>query len=285
MSSFFVDDFINLLIVDISRDDYDRICRKSEGIIYVELELILQHGVSLEQRIRALELAVKNEFGGGVRLLVNHGTSSPDILTNVLIHTSITGNTKILKFLCDNGANLQVHAKYLLNEGAYLGHLSFVKYLLDHNGKSYLNDVQSPPLIMAVERDHLPMVKLLYKRGANLSICNSGALLLSAKNDCMGIVTYLLRKKININTYNPIGSNEEKKFGISALINSCGAGNLAMSKYLLNNGADCYICDQMALAKSITNNHIKITKLLLKHGSDPNSIFIHNDVINEVSLS
>ena len=283
MSNSTVIDFIRLLTVEIDLDDYNRICHKSCGDFYIGIELILQNGVSIEHRVQALEFAVKHGWIDCVKLLMEYNTDDPSILTQALAHTGISANTKILKLLYKNGADLQQHVPHLLTGGVHSGNTSFVKYLLDHIDLDYLNNLEYAPLLMATKRDNLSMIKLLYKNGADLNICNNAVLLLSAKNNCMRIVKYLLKKKININSYNLIGSDEEIKFGSNALVNSCSQGHFTMSKLLLKNGADYHICDYLALAKSICHNHLNIIKLLLKYGSDPNSIFTHTNVIEYLS--
>ena len=283
MDNFFIDDFINLLIVDMDPNDYANICKKCADDIYLEIKLILQMGISFERRVLALEFAIENEWIGCIKLLMKYDTSDPMILTALLPLTLPGGNVRILKLLYKNGANLGQYADHLLAEGAHFGHISFVEYLLERIDPSHLNNAFNPPILMAIKPGNLSMVKLLWKNGADLNVRNGASLLLSARYGCIDIVSFLLKNKVNINTSNLIGSKYEKKYGPSALINSCLGDNLSMCKYLLKNGADYHKHNQMALAKSIIRNNIKVVELLLKYGADPNTLFLHADTIQSIS--
>jgi ankyrin repeat protein len=289
MSLFVVSHFIKLLTVDISPNTYKKICNEtSDGDLRLRLTMILQEDISLEQRVKALKFAIENKWTEAVALVIENGMVDPDILTNILVETNAGGNFKILKLLHQNGASLDTpHAPILLAKGADSGWAPFVSYLLDHVDSKYLDQLPPsvspyPLLVIASKNNHLDVVKILCKRGAKLSGCNSGALLIGSLHNSLEVVNYLLKKNINVNACNKIGSALANQFGLSALANSSMSGHYEITKLLLKKNADPNIYDQMSLAQSILHNHPKIVKLLLGFGSDPNAIYEHPSVIEYI---
>ncbi|WP_341815542.1 MULTISPECIES: ankyrin repeat domain-containing protein [unclassified Wolbachia] len=91
-------------------------------------------------------------------------------------HATLSGNLKILRFLCKNGAdvNTTISNRYLstpLHIAARHNRLEIAKFLLDScaniNAKNYQG---CTPLYLASNDCHLNMVKLLLCRGADASI-------------------------------------------------------------------------------------------------------------------
>jgi hypothetical protein len=282
-------DFINLLVVDMSDDIYKQIYNNTKGEdLDFLVEMILRSGIALEHRINALKFAIKYEWMGAIELIISYDTNDSGVLTNILLETNAGGNALILKLLHQNGADLKLCGPHLLVKSAKSGWESFMAYLLDNLEEDYLDvfPIASSPyplILIATKENNLNIIKVLYKRGANLGIHNNAILLLGARHNYIEIVTHLLKKGLDINSYNEPETSNAKEFGISALINSCASGHYEMTKLLLKKKADINICDQKALIQSITHHHPKITKLLLKNGSDPNIIYEYPAIIERLS--
>ncbi|MFT4313617.1 MAG: ankyrin repeat domain-containing protein [Wolbachia pipientis] len=89
-------------------------------------------------------------------------------------HATLLGNSKILEFLCNSGADVNTTNRYLstpLHIAARRDKLEIAKFLLDRGANVNATNYQGfTPLYLASDDCHLDMVKLLLCRGADASI-------------------------------------------------------------------------------------------------------------------
>jgi len=88
-----------------------------------------------------------------------------ETINQLLISACEKGNLKVIKFLIEEGANVNVERRRALIISVRLGNLKIVKYLVK-NGADFHADNEKA-LITAIKENHLEIVKYLIDQGAN----------------------------------------------------------------------------------------------------------------------
>ena len=144
---------------------------------------------------------------------------------NVLYSASRHGHLPLVKYLVENGADINSEDGLALLEAAEYGHLPVVKYLVE-NGV-YINAEDGDALSLAAEKGNLPIVKYLVENGGDIHAQNNQALRLAAEKRHLEIVKYLVENGANIHAEND-----------QALILASKKGYLEIVQYLVENGAN-----------------------------------------------
>ncbi|BCS82640.1 ankyrin repeat protein [Cotonvirus japonicus] len=258
--------------------------------------------------ITALMLASKyastNSTLKTVKLLLDYGadiTIQDDILNTALMYACLNSKSKngieTVKLLLDNGADIEsknidgrnplVFALININSTSSI---DCVKLLLDYGAN--INSqckINWTPLMYAcsyISENNIEVIKLLLERGANVklqNIYNQTCLMIACKytkQNKSKIVELLLNEYNNVET--------TTRFGYTALMYVCkckyfNSTNiteiLETIELLLNRGANVNAQNKyeqtplyLAWKFSESNNVREIFELLLKRGSDPNTI-------------
>jgi hypothetical protein len=119
-----------------------------------------------QQMMKAIEYdllpIVKHLLEGGIDLKKNVGGGTPAgkrFVSKCVEH----GRTDILKYLLDNGCEME-HEDYLLGEAIQKGHYEIAKFLVDEYDATVNDQEGDAYLQMAVDRDNMDMVKLVYDK-------------------------------------------------------------------------------------------------------------------------
>ena len=133
-----------------------------------------------------------------------------------------------------NSANKNGMAALLM--ASYRGHLKIVKYLIDNGANINSENDDIPALLMASYRGHLEIVKYLVGKGADVNIKDQNgttALINASGQGHIEIVKYLVGKGADVHTKNIEGK--------TALLWASDNGNLDIVEYLVENGANINI--------------------------------------------
>ena len=172
---------------------------------------------------------------------ISSDTISKEQLDFQLVVTSSQGDASTVLYLLGKGANVNATA-----------------------------DNKVSALMYAAQNGHLLVVKTLVANGADVNYFpnyNNSAISSAVINNQFEIAEYLIRKGAKVND-----TNYRK---ITPLMFSAAYGNVAITKLLLSSKADISLKDVFgndALIMSVLYNHQEISEILLKAGSNPNTV-------------
>lgn len=102
----------------------------------------------------------------------------------------INGNLDLVKFMVENGADIQENKNYPIQFAIAHRHLEIVKYLIE-KGANVLND-DNLALRRASSNGHLEVVKLLIEHGADVKTCDNYSIERASKNGHLEVVKILI---------------------------------------------------------------------------------------------
>ncbi len=122
---------------------------------------------------------------------------------------------------------------------------------LEYLARKNVTNIQyndSDGLTYAATRGHLPIVKYLTERGADINYLDDFALMQASANGDLQLVKYLVEH----------GANNKSQ----ALIEASYRGHFPVVKYLVEHGAEVHYKDDEALHEARQNNHVEVVKYL-----------------------
>lgn len=103
----------------------------------------------------------------------------------------------IVKLLINNGANIRSHNNYILRDSCRHGETSLVRFILE-KCQDLKGDELKVPIIEAVYRGHLDIIKLLLDRKAPLDCIETDVFINNVKYNKIEVVKFLLEKGLII---------------------------------------------------------------------------------------
>ena len=206
-----------------------------------------------------------------------------------LIYASCNGTLDIVKYLCENGANLNLVDKEYNNSALMfaIGHNNeeVAKYLIEKGADITVKNTNGDtPLHFACIKGNLNLVKLLHEKGCDLNEFNkehNNPIIFSVGNNCIDIVEYLINNNVNLNVIDGekisllhmcIGVNldfiEDKN-------NILRNRKLKIMKMILDKDTSMidYWCPKdyyTPLLSATMLNRVEFIKMLLEYGANPN---------------
>ena len=123
-----------------------------------------------------------------VKYVVENGADINYRDNEALRFASENGHLPIVKYLVENGADITADDNEPIKASSENGYLSVVKYLVLH-GADIIHD--NSPLRLASLNGHLPIVKYLVENGADITARDNIALIEASKNGHLQVVEYL----------------------------------------------------------------------------------------------
>ncbi|PVZ98621.1 hypothetical protein BB558_005371 [Smittium angustum] len=191
------------------------------------------------------------------------------------------GNIKFIKFLADNGADIDLcfgkplksaiennhleAAKYLVERGANTEGFDNLEFLSQLSTNSDSFDKKSFNIYSkndftvqgASSNGYLDIVKNLVENGADIHQNNEVALKEASENGYLDIVKYLVENGANIH------ADQEWALGMASK-----SGYLDVVKYLVEKGAKVQARENLALGIACINERLDIVKYLIENGAD-----------------
>ena len=200
-----------------------------------------------------------------VRFLVDNKVE--DGISIALIWAAARGHLEVARFLIDNGATLGLHGA-VWKEDAFWPETGYTA------------------LMLAVEAGHLEMVRLLIERGADIHIhreetlaietpygdiyfrqeTGQRALTLAINRGHIEVLRLLLEHWIS-----EYGADARDDRGRTALMYAAAAGDLEMTRHLIENGAPVNAqtpVDTTALMFASAEGHVEVVRFLVGNGAD-----------------
>ena len=217
----------------------------------------------------ALRSATRRNHNLVVRLLLDpvHGlkTSGADY-ENAIMDAAYAGHTGMVRLLLERGSftnQLELQYEVFWSACRY-GHIHLVQTMLDEGLD--VNATQlggSRALESAAYYGHASIVSLLFKNGADLNYDGNEwhAIHAAASNGHQEIVQILLDQGADINSS---GSR-----GVTPIWEAAKNQQLAMMRFLLNNGADlqAHECGDYAFFRAVIQGHEQVVRILVEAGT------------------
>ena len=188
------------------------------------VKYLVKYGANIQDcDNKALAVSAKNNHIDVVKYLIKLKANVCDNNNKALIGASSNGHIDIVKYLVLAGSEIVSHQHSLI-AACERGHAIVAKYLIKMTSpdKKIINNV----FINALLNNHLPIVKLLLKNGADIHFNNDLALRLACKKGLLDIVKFLVVSGANIDAANN-----------DAIINAIDNGHDDVVKYLVEMGA------------------------------------------------
>ncbi|PVZ99361.1 hypothetical protein BB558_004622, partial [Smittium angustum] len=202
------------------------------------------------------------------------------------------GNVKFVKFLVENGSNIDEDdgkplksafenkhfdiVKYLVKMGADTSKFKDLEHLLSDQSNSSIND--NPPqennhtLQEASSNGYLDFVKNLVESGADIHENNGIALKEACENGYLDIVKYLVEKGADIH------ADQDWALGMASK-----SGHLDVVKYLVEKGANIQARENFALGIACIYRRLNIVKYLIENGADLQAENYWNQIFKDKS--
>jgi ankyrin repeat protein len=182
------------------------------------------------------------------------------------------GNLAVAELLIKHGANVnRPLAKSLMNPlmmAAFHGDNAMIKLLLDNKADiEQTNSASETALMMAINKQRIESVKLLLKRGANvsqvLSSLGNSVLHYAAMGNSVELVDALLAKKARLDVQNV--------YGLTPAMIASARGQAGILGLLIDAGADINLANNPGMSTALIlaagNDHVDIIKLLTGNGA------------------
>jgi len=121
-----------------------------------------------------------------IKSLLDEGANRNDML---LVWAAQYGRFEALKFLIENGFDVNAKNGMAFRHASRNGYLETVKYFVEHGADIHLQDDMAFQL--ASEYGRLDVVKYLVEQGANTHVNNDYAIIRAEKNEWKRVVAYL----------------------------------------------------------------------------------------------
>jgi ankyrin repeat protein len=221
-------------------------------------------------KIHSPSKLIKYKFLLGLNQVIETSNESDDqnIVLEAMSLASQLGNLKIVKYLVENGADINAKAFYEYTPiiiACLNGRFDIVNYLAkngaDVNARDAYNDTA---LILASEKGHIEIVKCLVEYGADVNALdnhNRTALISAFEKGHFEIVKFF--------------ENESKsKIKIAELLLALRSGNLEKVKCFVEKDADPNskrFYNNKSLIEATKYGHLEIVKYLVEHEADVNT--------------
>ena len=164
------------------------------------IELFGRDETTRMQKDKALYVASIKGHLEIVKFLIENGVNVNADCGKPLSSASRGNHIDVVKYLVENGAdvNLPVYSINSLDIAASKGNINVVKYLIEKG--SDIHHLDDMPLYCAVESNHIKTVKYLIENGANINVLDNIIIRTAIKNDYVKVVKYLIEKGADISS-------------------------------------------------------------------------------------
>jgi len=219
-------------------------------------------------------------------------------IDSVLVHCLPHGCIEIIKHLVTIGADIHTNYDLPLRWSAEINQLDVVKYLVsigaDVNASVPTNSMITgdTALMRSANKGNLEMVKYLISIGAEIRAHYGGALRLCIKGGHFDTFKLILQHSLPIDFDNCIAScvaygrleiatyffnvthHVPSHIPSGVYLTRCAKkGDIAMTKLLVDAGADVHYDYDSPLRMSARKNHIEVVKYLVSVGANVNAIY------------
>ena len=268
----FANDKLSPLIIACVKQDYNQV------VHLVENEKVDVNYKTSDSQCAILHAVMKNNIKI-VKYLHEQGADinvMDDKKNNLLMMSIFLKLDDISSYLIVNGIDFTLKNKYnetAMHFCAMHGNLYIMKMLYERGADINVTNIRShTPLIVSCGNKHTMCVKFLINNGSDINVKdykNDNLLHICIQNDSYDILLYLLVKKCNT-------INDKNNNGGTALFFAAEKNKFEYVKLLLKYGADPNINNinyrnESALYYAVKNNNYQMVKLLIDHNADYNN--------------
>jgi ankyrin repeat protein len=216
-----------------------------------------------------------------LKVNINHQKNDGSTALMIAIYKK---NLKIVKYLCENGADKELR-DYLNNTALiYAIYLSpeCASYLIIHGSHINIkNNLNETPMHFAAMTGNLFIVKLLFERGSELNVFNKNKhapLMMACGNKHFDVIKFLVSNGADINV---VDDNQDN------ILHCCIHHNMYNALLFLLNNKNLNVLDSKnidnisPLMYAIKKNKHEYVELLLKYGANPN---VHCPELTKVNI-
>lgn len=203
-----------------------------------------------------------------VKLLVLNGAKMDYIYDgqSILGTASLNGHIEMVKFLINNGADVNGGNLPPLFLAAYAGNLrmmdDLIQYGADINKEATTSNVNKTPLTMwAILTNNLPVLSFALNHGANPNAKMGGTALLHMA------ITNKLWKAVELLVLAGADINTQDEYGDTPLLQAVTDSHFALMKYLIEHGADVNLCNNKKQTPLFYATNPLFADYLKKHGA------------------
>ncbi len=227
------------------------------------IKLLIKHGFDIhEEQDKVLRDACVSGNTKMVKYLVNQGADlfirSPETTTEAACRG---GRLDVLKYLLAKGVNLNIHFKQSLNNAVYYNHVEIIQYLVSH--VKNLRSVLSSAIASVCDYSSSTLVQALLDNGISRKEIESEALYFCL---CRGYIVFADRL---IAMGFDIHSDDDRLFQ-----NLCLLGDIKVLNYLLSKGANLHAGNEGGLCYACEAGLFNVVLFLIEAGAD---LHVNND--------
>ena len=250
-----------------------------------EVKKLLDQGAQLNAKIRLnqdilriIKKKIHSEQGKiiiGESKIIKCTRSRPDILFTPLMLSAFAGHTEMVRFLIDNGADVNADVNGFFNASnlaAMEGHTDILNILIDSGAN--IEEQNSQIIMSAASGGHIETLGRMFKIYPTLNTQNNKniALIGAVLYGHAELVKHLITNGADVNTIDPV--DVSKTVGPSVLHTAASKGYAEIVQILLENGADVDAVDYFGrtpLFYAAKEEHIEIIHMLMKHYAKVNA--------------
>ena len=175
-----------------------------------------------------------------------------------LCRACANGHLDVVRYLHENGVKLTARDNEPLRRACQNGHLDVVRYL--HENGVRLNARNNETLSWACESGQLDLVRYLHQNGAKLNACDNEPICAASAGGHVDIVRYLHQNGIALSARN----NEP-------ICRACASGRIDVLRYLHENGIELTARDNEPLCRACEHGHAEVVRYLHENGAPLNA--------------
>ncbi|BCS83144.1 ankyrin repeat protein [Cotonvirus japonicus] len=245
--------YLKLCGVDIYNDDIIRwASKKNHNNI---MKFIVNKKSDNHKKNIALRCSIEHGNFEMVKYLIDQGVDI-NVDNGNIIHSALYyGRIETIKYLVEHGADVNINNGSIIKNALYRGHYEIVKHMIKYGADININN--NDIIISAVTSRRLDVAKFLVEIGADIQACDNWILKWASEHGRLEVIKFLVEIGVDIQYDNNL-----------AIRWSSFEGHLECVKFLVSQGADIQAQDNYAIRRASEYGRLEVVKFLVEKGAD-----------------